>query len=252
MSRSVPWAGWFPYVGQCRCGATVTPESFRDAQSWRRHAHTQLCQTCLDDVFFRVSATDPSIRFPLRRGVLAAPVQRECGLEIGILPLLFIVEARVAWQAEKLIRAGAAIETLNPWRELAPLHPALENHQVRLREFDGLGAPEVRDGFDVDMIVVLDESASLALDRLPFPVDAFRLVLDADLPWGLLYGAPLPDLLDSWAGGVAESSVLRICALLGVALEPMGAGDFFPLAYLIASHPERFPECGWTSPGASS
>lgn len=250
MSRSVPWAGWWPYAGHCRCGATVTPESFRDHQSWRNHAHTQLCQSCLDDAYFRASATDPSVRFPLRRGVLAAPIQRECGLEIGLLPFVFIApEARVAWEARSLIRAGAAIDKLDPWRELVPLHPALENHQVRLSQFDGLGVPEVRTAFDVDLVVVFDEAASLALDRLPFPVRSLRVVLEYDLPWVSLYGSPLPALLDAWCGGVVGSSVLRICALLGVALEPMGAGSFVPLAYIIGSNPHRFPEL--ESPNAS-
>ena len=255
MSRSVPWSGWWPYVGRCcSCGARVTQASFRDAQSWSVYAHAdpRLCQACQDDLYFRASLANPSRRYPLRRGVLAAPLQRECGLELGVLPFKFVApEARVAWESRYLLRAGAAIEVLDPWRELDVMHPALVTHQVRLRQFDGLSVPEVRAAFDVDMVVVFDESASLALDRFPFAVTGLRVVLELDLPWGLLYGSPLRVLLRAWCGGVAGSSVLRTCGLLGFALEPMGADSFFPLAYVLSSNPERFPEIGWSSPDVS-
>ena len=132
------------------------------------------------------------------------------------------------------------------------MRPALENHQVRLAEVDDVGAPEVRAALDVDTVVVLDEVASLALDRLPFAVvDPLRVVLADDLPWAALYGAPLLSLLDAWAGDVGGSSVLRTCALLGLGLEPMGAGAFFPLGYLLAMHRERFPELSWSPPRVS-
>lgn len=245
----VPWAGWWSYKGRCSCGAEVTAYSYRDSLSWRDHQITGLCQNCQDDIYFRPSISDASLRFPLRRGLLAAPVQRECGLELGVLPFIFVApEARVAWEPRFLLRAGPELEPLDPWTELALMRPALEDHQVRLTEVADLAAPEVRTAFDVDLIVVLDEAASLALDRASVPTEALRVVLDADLPWEALYGAPLPSLLHSWAGGVAESSVLRTCALLGLALEPMGAGMFFGLGYLIAPYRDRFPELAWSVP----
>ena len=82
------------------------------------------------------------------------------------------------------------------------------------------------------------------------PTEALRVVPDAYLPWEAPYGVPLSSLLESWAGSVAESSVLRTCALLGLAIDPMGAGAFFAFGYLIASYPHRFPELAWTPPDA--
>lgn len=141
MSAYVPWAGWWPYRGRCSCGVEVTPASFRDELSRRHHGYTGLCQRCCDDLFFRASTCEPSRRFLLRRGVLSALLQRECGLEVGMLPFLFVApEARVAYKARFLLRVGSALEPLDPWIELASLRPALDHHQVRLTEFPDLDA----------------------------------------------------------------------------------------------------------------
>ena len=239
----VPWAGWWSYTGRCSCGAEVTAASFRDSLSWRDFQITNLCQLCQDLLYFSCLESDSSQRFPLRRGVLAAPIQRESGLELGLLPFIFVApEARVAWEPRFLLRAGALLEPLDPWAELSLMRPALEDHQVRLTEVADLRAPEVRTALDVDLIVLMDEVAALSLGRVPVETEALHVVLDRDLPWEALYGAPLPSLLDSWAGGIEGSSVLRTCALLGLALEPMGAGSFFGLGYLLAPHQDRFPE----------
>ena len=247
----VPWAGWWSYTGRCSCGAVVTADSFRDALSWRDHHITKLCQQCQDELYF-CSSSDSRERFPLRRGVLAAPVQRESGLELGLLPFIFVApKARVAWEPRFLLRAGAHFEPLDPWAELSLMRPALEDHQVRLTEVADLRATEVRTALDVDLIVLMDEVAALSLGRVPVETEALHVVLDRDLPWEALYGAPLSSLLDSWAGGIEGSSVLRTCALLGLALEPMGAGSFFGLGYLLAPHQDRFPELVPSDPDES-
>lgn len=251
MSAHVPWAGWWPYAGRCPCGASVTAESFRDALSWREHQVTSLCQPCQDRLYFCASVSDACVRFPLRRGVLAAPLQRECGLELGVLPFLFVApEARVAWEPRDLLRAGLGLAPLDPFAELAPMHPALDDHQVRLTECSTVLDTRVRDAFDADLVVVLDDCASCALARLPVDICAPRIVLTDDLPWESLYGAPLLSLLESWVGGVADSSVLRVCALLAIALEPLGAGAFFPFGLVLSSYRERFPELSWEAPDA--
>ena len=115
MSPQVPWAGGWAYVGECSCGAQVAPDSFRDAESWRDYGITGLCQRCQDRIYFAASASDSSWRFPLRRGVLAASMQRECGLELGMFPFLFVSpESRVAWEARFLVRAGPNLPGARP------------------------------------------------------------------------------------------------------------------------------------------
>lgn len=169
-----------------------------------------------------------------------------------MLPFLCVVpEGTVAWEARYLLRAGFRLAPLDLWVELAPMHPALNDHQIAVTESEGFGGPELAAAADVDILVTLDVADARALHRAAFETDALRLVLADDFPWDSLYGASLPDLLDSWVGGLEGSSALRRCAAAAVALEPLGAGAFFPLSYLLSSHRERFPELLWGTPYAT-
>ena len=249
MSTRIPWAE----VGRCSCGATVYPDAFRDIASLDDYRITNFCQSCQDDIYFRVSDSGPGWRYPIRRGVLAAALNGSgVHVELGLLPFISVIpDARVAWEARYLLRAGVALAPLNPWDELVPLKPALDTHQVCLTEVCDVRGPEVRAAFDVDLVVVLDAAARDSLASLPVATSALCLALADELPWQTLYGAPLPALLTAWAGGVEGASVLRLCALLGLALEPMGGGAFEPLRWLVAPHRHRFPEFSWSRPDDS-
>ena len=194
-----------------------------------------------------MSSSGTGWRYPIRRGVLAAPVERSgVPVELGLLPFICIIpDARVEWDSRYLLRAGVALAPLNPSDELVALKPALDTHQVRLTEVGDIRGPEVRAALDVDLVVVLDAAARVSLATLPVGTSALCLAIADDLAWQSLYGAPLPALLTAWAGGVEGASVLRLCALLGLALEPLGAGAFEPLRYLVSAQRARFPELDW-------
>ena len=234
---------------RCTCGAVVSADSFRDRLSYREHARTGWCQACQDDFYFRPSADDARVRYPIRRGVLAAPAVHDGAVvELALLPFICIVpEARVEWEARFLLRAGANRAPLELACELGPLQPALATHQVRLTEVDDIGGAEVRAALDVDLAVVRDAAAREALARLPLGKEPLCLALADDLPWRGLFGdtLPLPPCASPGAGGV---SVLRACARIAVALAGRPRGTFEPLRQLLHAHRRRFPELD----GASS
>ena len=139
MSATFPWTvDLRAEAGRCGCGAVVFPASFRDRVSWREFHRTRLCQSCQDDLFFRASRPDARWRYPIRRAVVAAPVERDGAVvELGVLPFICILpEARVEWEARFLLRAGPRRGALELFDELFALSPALEMHQVRLTEVD--------------------------------------------------------------------------------------------------------------------
>ena len=123
-------------IGRCTCGATVYPDGFRSRESRDDFsiAGAGLCQSCRDRTYFAVS-TDGTLRYPIRRGVLAAPEVRDGAVaEIGLLPFIFVApECRVAWEARHLLRAGPDLDPLNVWD--GPAEPPL-----RLVAADGDGA----------------------------------------------------------------------------------------------------------------
>lgn len=253
MSPTIPWtAGHWAATRSCSlCAARVAADGFRDRDSYRDHFVTGLCQECQDQQYFRPAVADGRVRYPIRRGVLAAPAVREGAVvELGLLPFLCIVpEARVEWEARWLLRAGAQRAPLDPWDELAVAKHVLRHHQVRLTEVDDLRGPEVRAALDVDFALVLDAPARDALAGLPLRDSALRLALADDVPWHARVGVSLGTVLGSWLRGPV--SVVRTCALLVLALAaPTGPGRtrrgaLGPLLQL----PGRFPELDLPLPG---
>ena len=235
---------------QCMCGAAVTTDAFRDRASYREFYASGLCQVCQDDVYFRASHPDGRWRYPIRRGVLAAPLERDDAvLELGVMPFLFIApECRVAWDARYVLRAGASRAPLELAEALAPMQPLLEAHQVRLTEVDDVAGAQVRAALDVDLAIVRDAAARDALAQLPLAADALCLALADDLPWGRLFGAPLPR--PPSCGADRGVSVLGACAGLAVALQGRSVPRFEPLRRLLRERRDRFPELGWAESDA--
>ena len=229
---------------QCKCGATVLIGGFRDRASYREFHASGLCQACQDELYFRASHPDGRRRYPIRRGVVAAPLERGgTVVALGVVPFLCIVaEARVAWDARYVLHAGERGAPLGPDDELRSMRPMLQSHQVRLTEVDDVAGAQVRAALDVDLVIVRDTAARDALGRLPLGTRALRLALADDLPWATLFGETLPRLL-----GV---SVLGACAELAVALEGGSVPRFEPLRRLLHERRDRFTELGWADPEA--
>ena len=245
---TTPWtAGHWAASGRCAlCAAAVFPDGFRDRTSYREFHTTGLCQDCQDGVHFRPSA-DARLRYPIRRGVLAAPAVRDGAVaELAVLPFVCIVpEARIEWEARWLLRAGAGLVPLDPWDELLPAEHALREHQVRLAEVDDAGGPEVRAALDADIVVVLDAPAERALAQLPLKDAALRLALTDGLP-----RATLDAHLAYWLQ--RPVSVVRACALMVLVLaHPTGSARrrSVPLRTLLEPHRARFPEFDLALPG---
>ena len=255
MSPTIPWtAGRWAATGGCSlCAAPVVPDGFRDRAAYRDFHITGLCQACQDDHYFRPAVADARMRYPVRRGVLAAPAVRDGAVvELALLPFLCIVpEARVEWEARWMLRAGAGLAPLDPWHELEPAEPVLRSHQIRLTEVADLAGAEVRAALDVDFAVVLDAPARDALAAgLPLEDSALCVALAEDLRSRARLGPPLDGLLAYWLR--EPVSVVRACALLVLALAaPAGRGRtrLGTLGPLLHPHHARFPELDLPLPG---
>ena len=254
MSPTIPWtAGRWAASGSCSlCAAPVVPDGFRDRAAYRDFHITGLCQACQDELYLRPSVADARMRYPVRRGVLAAPAVRDGAVvELALLPFLCIVpEARVAWEARWMLRAGAGLAPLDPWRELEPAEPVLRSHQIRLTEVGDLGGTEVCAALDVDFAIVLDAPARDALAGLPLKDSALCVALADGLRSRARLGPPLDGLLAYWLR--EPVSVVRACALLVLALaDPTGRGRtrLGTLGPLLHPHPTRFPELDLPLPG---
>ena len=228
---------------QCECGATVLVGDFRDRASYLEFHASGLCQACQDDTFFRASHPDGRRRYPIRRGVVAAPLVREGAVvALGVVPFLFIApEARVAWDARFVLHAGERRPPVTLSVELAPMQPMLADHQVRLTEVDAVAGSQVRAALDVDLVIVRDAAARDALGRLPLGARALCLALADDLPWRRRFGTTLPGPPSGGARGV---SVLCACAALAAALEGGFVPRFEPLRRLLHARRDHFPELG--------
>ena len=125
------------HLGRCPCGAEVHGESFRDRASYLEFRVAGLCQACQDRLYFCASTRDACIRYPLRHGALLAhDTHRD---EIAALPFLCTAEEpRLAWEPRFIIRIGARLQRLDPYRALVPMAKALHGPRCpRARIADG-------------------------------------------------------------------------------------------------------------------
>ena len=126
-----------PEIGRCLCGASVFADSFRDRESYLEFYRTArgLCQACQDSIFLGENPDEPAAPFPIVDGALAAVRTSRAGAaEACLLPFRLVAapQALIAWEARFIVRAGPALEPLDPWRELEPMRELLDDHQVRV------------------------------------------------------------------------------------------------------------------------
>ena len=233
---------------RCTCGAVVSADSFRDRISYREHARSGWCQACQDDYFFRASR-DARQRYPIRRGVLAAPAVHDGAVvELALLPFHL-------HRPRGPGRVGGAIPAPRGRRARAARARLMSSARCSLR------SPPTRCGSPRSTMCAAPRcvppstrtSPSCATPRRAMRSPGSRsrtrricLALVDDLPWRALFGETLPPPCASpGAGGV---SVLRACAGIAVALAGRPRGTFEPLRRLLRAHRRRFPELD----GASS
>ena len=203
---------------RCPCGAEVRSDGFRDRASYLEFRITGNCQQCQDTMFLCSCARDPTKRFTLRHGAVAAHDAHHD--EFAALPFAFTPEPRLAWDAHRILRIGARLPPLDPHRALAPMAEALTDHAVRVHESATVHDPGVAMRLAcTDLVVVLDHATCRAVTRLPLPPRHRVVVLADEAHWGAHYGASAPELARTWAAEPEpHRSALRACALLGWAL----------------------------------
>ena len=238
-------------TARCTCGALIELDSFRDARSLHEFSISGLCQACQDDMFFSPSAANSNVRYPLRKGAVAALVERPGGIEVGVLPFVFVApEARIAWQSHHVVHAGEEIRSLDPWAELFALEREIPRNQIRAVEVADVGGPQVRNALDVELIIVPDAAARRVLARLPAGGAALCVALADDVAWDVVFGEPIEFPPTFFEVGPDGLSVLGVCARLALALGPLGDEMYLTLAWLIGEHAKRFPELLWVDPDA--
>ena len=239
----------YPEIGRCMCGAVLRVDSFRTVSAYESFYRTGLCQSCFDASSFGASQSDPSHRFPVRRGAMvSASCEGESGLELVIFPFLFVVpEPRIAWEARSILRIGPRLEPLDQFDELLPMKDLLTGHQIRVHEATSLAdATEAAAQLSrLELMIAPDRETFPLVDRAgDFPDAAVRVALAEAIPWRRAYGQPLLPFGRWWPFPTEEVSVLRACALLGMAFGLAGRGECGrpPLHELLLSLGDSFGE----------
>ena len=248
-------------LGHCRwCGARVGAGSFRDLDSYREYQVAAACQWCQDLMYLGMSDEEPTVRYPVRHGVIVGAVTADDSLcEVGLLPFLFTVpSARIVWEPRYLLRAGSATHPVDPWVELAAMRDEWQDCNVRTLCIPAPTNPLVCEGLvDRDLVIALDAPAvRVASDLCPNLRPPALVDLGAELPWRQAYGTllrPLAPFLRAHAldvdVGLAEAfrgSALRQCSLIArlLALRATMGRDTGRTAFelLLLAHAARFQE----------
>ena len=247
-------------LSQCRwCEAPTGTEHFRDAAAVARFQTSGLCQACQDQTYFAADRGDPTRCHRLRRGVVAAARAANDALEeVVFLPFVCVVpERRVAWDLNRLVRAGSVLEPPCRNADLMPMASKWGQHVVRLHQCRDLGEEEVRSTlWRIDLVVTIDMATMVTVKRHCAIWPGALLVALAEMfPWraacGLsplasfdlirLHSLELHDALLPWPPGA-----LNECALIAAFLEsetiyaPYAPRTGFEV--VLAQHASRFEE----------
>ena len=236
-----------PEIGRCLCGARVFADSFRDRESYLEFHRTArgLCQACQDSIFLGENPDEPAAPFPIVDGALAAVRTSRAGAaEACLLPFRLVAapQALIAWEARFIVRAGPALEPLDPWRELEPMRELLDDHHVRVSSHRSLDAPGLEARLaNLRLLVGLDRPSLDAVHALcTLPPGIPRASLADEVPWRDAFARSLLPL-GTWCAEEPEpASALLACALMGLILVEHGRGGRRPLDHLLASRPALF------------
>lgn len=232
------------------CGATVSADSFRDRLSYSEFHISGLCQGCQDDFFIAEDDLGGPVRYALRRGAVAASVEREGVSEVAVIPFTFTVPRRpVAWEARYVLRMRSVPGPLaDPLDELCAMECPLAGHQIRVRSVDSLDhpLPTLWHG-RCELAIGLDTSA---LDRVAVLCPALAGAARASIavPFQRRYGTPVASLGDVVAKLRLDSphpapSALRMCSWIAALLAgpSPSAPPLFPDVLL--SRPDVLAQC---------
>ena len=180
-------------LGYCRwCARPVRSDSFRDALSLREYTITAACQRCQDALFVEASDRDPPLPGSLRHGtIVGAVLDGASAREVALLPFEFVVRrARIEWEPRHIVRAGGALEAVDPRVELRCMRDAWVGHYLRILHlvsfFDPLLSVRLSTS---DFVVGLDPQCLEVIGGL-FPSVTQRPLADlsADVPWCDAFG----------------------------------------------------------------
>ena len=239
-----------PEARRCDCGAPVYANSFRNRLSYSEFHISGFCQACQDTVFIATGDVGGAVRYALRRGAVAASVERGEVSEVGLVPFLFTVSRRsVAWEARyvthvRSVRGPSAA----PLDELRAMECLLTQHQIRVRSVDSVGHPLLAQWFGrCELLVGLDTPA---LERVAALCPALAGAAQAPIavPFERRYGAMVVSLGDVVARLRLDSpdpapSALRLCAWMGALLA--GPSPSVPALFpdVLLSRPDVVAQC---------
>lgn len=261
------------FLGHCRwCGAEVSTTSFRTPEGLRAY-YTQAaaCQRCRDLHEFGRDDSNPSVSYRVRHGVVVSAIcEEDCIRELALVPFLFVVgrsspgPSPIIWDPSFILRAGPAVDPVDPWVELGAMAEAWSDHFVRVVHIPFFTDPLLRAGLvGRDLVIGLDSTSARAVATLVPNVRWPALVgLSSEVPWEEFFGGfpllPLgPFFLAHALEGVVgtadacRGSALRQIALIArlLALRPAGRDrgtgrDCGHSAFelLLSAHSARFEE----------
>ena len=213
-------------LGFCRCCArSVHTASFSNEAAYREYVTYGTCQVCQDLLPPNGCTVERDLSAPVLHGtVFGAALEGTAVREVVLLPFQYDpCYGRFEYEPGDIVRAGAALDPLDPFVELAAVRPGWAGRCERALTMDSLADPLLGCRMTHNhMVVAFDDAAAAAAERLNPDLRRPPLVdLSAAVCWADAFGAPPEALLRERGarGPVASLSPLRQSALVARLLE---------------------------------
>ena len=201
MSGDTPQPIPVRHLGFCRyCARSVHTASFSDESAHREFTTTSgTCQACQDQLPLNERDADRDLSAPVLHGIVfGAAVEGEVVCEVALLPFQYDpCYGRFEYEPANIVRAGAALEPVDPLVELAAMRTAWDGRRERVLLVDSLADPLLgaRTAHN-HMVVALDGAAAAAAEQLNPRLRRPPLVdLSAAVGWTEAFGAPLEEMV---------------------------------------------------------
>ena len=220
----------------CACRSRHAGASCRDAAALAAFQTTGRCQRCQDEDRLGRHPSEPSVRYPVRSGAVAAMSVASGLPETVFIPFRWTVPCGpFAWDTTCIVRVGALLAEVDWVDEWAgAMSDVLHGHHFAFHRFERYEDPALRPLLgDVELLIGVNVRALVQVHRCLFRVCPAALCIGVDTAYESAFGHPLGRLgafvasngWTAWNGARAGTpSALRLCSWIG-ALLSMRCGE---------------------------